>query len=291
MQLTRDGWLQPFMRLSETENGEKSRIEKMPGFQVWNRVQDIKPGASILANAVDESENPIPLLVTQKFGRGRTSALLVGDWWRWAMHREGSEPAPLYQAWRQLIRWLVNDVPKSIQVSVESMEDSSRMKRIAIDVKGSDFQIVDNAGVTVVVTKPDGSTQEKRAEPSAQVPGRYECMALCDQEGVYSAVAQCNAPDNSDLGSGQVGWIVDLMAAEFAAENDESSWLSELAQKSGGKVLSTEDLDSFASQIPADKIPVREKKEYPLWHQSWVVLVAIGCLCCEWGWRRRYGMA
>ena len=119
MELTRDGWLQPFMRLADTELNEKKRLEKMPGFQVWNRVKDIKPGAAILSQGIIEGGDPIPLLVTQRFGRGRTSAFLLGDWWRWAMRREDSDPVPLYQGWRQLARWLVTDVPKRIQVSSE----------------------------------------------------------------------------------------------------------------------------------------------------------------------------
>jgi hypothetical protein len=46
--LTREGWLQPPMRLSDDEASERKRLETMPEFQVFNRTSRLKPGASIL---------------------------------------------------------------------------------------------------------------------------------------------------------------------------------------------------------------------------------------------------
>ena len=291
MELTRDGWLQPFMRLADTELNEKKRLEKMPGFQVWNRVKDIKPGAAILSQGIIEGEDPIPLLVTQRFGRGRTSAFLLGDWWRWAMRREDSDPVPLYQAWRQLARWLVTDVPKRIQVSSELVEGSQRVQNIMVDLRGNDFQVIDNGSVKLSIRKPDGIVLEQTAEASSEVPGRYISTVLSEIEGVYAVTAQCNAPDGSDLGTSQLGWVHDPLAKEFQSVGEDQAFLRELAEQTGGRVLLASELDSFASNVPSGSIPIREKRVYPLWHQSWVILLALATLCTEWGWRRRYGMS
>ena len=43
----------------------------------------------------------------QRFGAGRTGALLVGDMWRWAMRRETADEQELEKMWRQTMRWLV----------------------------------------------------------------------------------------------------------------------------------------------------------------------------------------
>ncbi|MBU6172187.1 MAG: hypothetical protein KGQ60_00190 [Planctomycetes bacterium] len=290
MQLSRDGWLQPFMRLADSEAGEKKRLEAMPGFQVWNRVKDIKPGAAVLAQTTSE-EDPQPLLVTQRFGRGRTSALLVGDWWRWAMHREGNDPSPLYQAWRQLIRWLITDVPKSIALKAEPVDGSYRMQKLIAEVRGTDFQVIDNASVAITIFKPDGSTTLANAEASSEIPGRYELMALSDQEGVYSAVAKCSAPDGSEIGNAQVGWVHEPLAKEFLSVGEDKSFLEEVAEKTGGRVLSIDELESFASNVPATKNSIKERRVFPLWHKSWVIGLALASLCIEWGWRRRYGMS
>ena len=50
-QMTREGWLQPFLRLAENEIAEKERLQRMPPFEVLNRTKGIKPGASVLAEA------------------------------------------------------------------------------------------------------------------------------------------------------------------------------------------------------------------------------------------------
>lgn len=295
MQLSRDGWLQPFMRLADTEAGEKKRLESMPGFQVWNRVRDLKPGSSVLAEGIidgdSESSGPIPLLVTQRFGRGRTAALLIGDWWRWAMRREGKEPTPLYQAWRQLFRWLITDVPKPLEIAVKKSEGSDRARKISVDVKGPDFKALDNATVQLVVQNPDGSSSELTAEPSPDTPGNYETVVLSDKEGVYTVEAKCSGPDGSELGVVESGWVHEPLAMEFKGLGENRVLLNEIAEKSGGKVIQWDELDLFVKDVPSDQVPVKEKRVFPLWHQSWVIFAAIACLCFEWGWRRRYGMA
>ncbi|MDQ3624675.1 MAG: glutamine amidotransferase, partial [Verrucomicrobiota bacterium] len=78
--LTREGWLQPWARLRANEPEEKARLGAMPHFEVYNRVGDPKPAAMVVASVTD-GRTEYPAIVTQRFGRGRTAALLVGDWW------------------------------------------------------------------------------------------------------------------------------------------------------------------------------------------------------------------
>ena len=50
-----------------------------------------------------------PALVTQRFGRGRTASMLIGDFWQSGLGDEKRQ-ADLLKAWRQIVRWLVADV-------------------------------------------------------------------------------------------------------------------------------------------------------------------------------------
>jgi hypothetical protein len=45
LSLTREGWLNPWVRLRNNETDENARLEAMPPFQVLNQVRDFKPGA------------------------------------------------------------------------------------------------------------------------------------------------------------------------------------------------------------------------------------------------------
>ena len=74
MDLTREGWLEPWARLRDSEDAERMRLDSMPAFDVYNSVGDLKPAANAVLVAYDETEQTFPLLTTQRFGRGRTAA-------------------------------------------------------------------------------------------------------------------------------------------------------------------------------------------------------------------------
>ncbi len=69
----------------KTEPEERERLASMATFQVLSHVGSIKPAATVLAEVIDESGANYPALVTQRFGRGRSAALLIGDLWRWGL--------------------------------------------------------------------------------------------------------------------------------------------------------------------------------------------------------------
>ena len=68
--LTREGWLEPFLRLRPEETQETQRLLGMPAFQTLNAVRGIKPGATVLARAMVDGGIPVPALVEQHFGQG-----------------------------------------------------------------------------------------------------------------------------------------------------------------------------------------------------------------------------
>jgi hypothetical protein len=290
--LTREGWLQPFLRLAENEAAEKERLERMPNFEVLNRPKGIKPGASVLAETAISSTENAPVLATQRFGKGRTAAFMIGDMWRWGLHYAGPGVSPLGQSWRQMVRWLIADVPKPIQMKLrEETGSSSKISHILVEVKGTDFKPIDNAQVTISIVTPGGKVSVAQAEGSAELAGQYESMMVADEEGVYTATSEVRALDGSLIGTSQLGWVYEPSAVEFQEIGQNKKVLESIASESGGAMVDLDQLDSFVSNLPSLKVPVTEKKIFPLWHQSWVLLFAITCICLEWGLRRRYGMA
>jgi len=290
-QLSREGWLQPFLRLADNEIAERERLERMPNFEVLNRMNKVKPGASVLAEARIDDKEQVPVFISQRFGKGRTATFMIGDMWRWALHHEGASPSPLFQAWRQMIRWMIADVPKSIQMQLGESRGSNRVANILVQVKGTDFKSVDNAVVKISVTSPYGKTIVADAEASPKTAGQYESIFVAEEEGVYSATAEVNSPDGSKLGTAQLGWVYQPSASEFQSLGENLLVLQSIADETGGSMVNWNDLESFVSNVPSTRVPVTETKIYPLWHQSWVLITALACICFEWGLRRRYGMA
>ena len=149
--LTREGWLQPWTRLRATEAEEKSRLEDMPGFEVLNPVSDIKPGASVLATVTDAEGRTYPALAAQRYGLGRTGALMIGDLWRWGLRDAGMQK-DLKKSWRQLVRWLVSDVPPRIAVVPETAISGNPAEvRLTVTARDEEFLPLDNAAVRLTV--------------------------------------------------------------------------------------------------------------------------------------------
>jgi uncharacterized membrane protein len=288
--LTREGWLEPFLRVKENEVNERERLAEMPAFSVLNAIRGVKPGASVLAEATS-GEGSRPVFVTQRFGKGRTAGFLIGDMWRWAMHQQSANESPLFQSWRQIVRWMISDVPTRVQTRLSEDQSSRSSSEIMITALDDRYELLDNAQVSVKIKKPDGSTVELLAQTSAEVPGTYQANLMTRETGVYLADIEVRAPDGSLVGKDQLGWVSEPAQGEFQSIEPNRAFLDEIANKTGGRVIHADELASFADNIPANKIPIVETWQIPLWHQPWVLALAVACLCGEWGLRRRSGLA
>lgn len=290
-QLTREGWLQPSMRLAETEAAERKRLETMPEFQVFNQTSRLKPGASIWIEGEERQGKRVPLYISQRFGRGKTAAFMLGDFWRWGLKYEGEDRSPVYQAWRQMVRAAIADVPKPIAIDSSISEENPRLARIVVHVAGPDFQTVDNAQVHVAFKYPDGHSVVAEAQPSSQTAGDYETELVMSDSGVYTATSSVTGPDGSEMGTAAVGWVYEPEAMEMAQLGFDEERMQRMASESGGQLLSPSQLNNIADWIPSDRVPITEVRTFPLWHTPWVIVLAIAALTLEWWMRRRYGLA
>lgn len=290
LQLSRDGWLQPWVRLRDQEEAEQQRLADMPEFRTVNRVRGIKPGASILATVQDQLGNQYPGLVAHRYGRGRAAALTIGDLWRWGLRQE-PEDRDLEKSWRQTLRWLVADVPERVELQVESQPDApSQPVRLQVQARDEKFAPLDNATATVTVRTPTGEKLKLDAEPSLKEAGLYEATYVPHEPGAYLATVKVRGADGKSLGAAAAGWTSDPAAEEFRSLSPHRARLEELAARTGGEVIAADGLEAFARGLPNKKMPVTERTFYPLWHQAFVFLLAIFCLAGEWGLRRWRGL-
>lgn len=291
LRLTREGWLQPWVRVRTNERDEQQRLAVMPEFKSLNSVRAIKPGASVLAHVTLPDGTERPALVVQPFGRGRTAALLIGDLWRWNLKRSDHTQSDLEKSWRQTVRWLVSDVPS--RVEVESRRTSAGALpavQIVVRARDAQFEALDNAHVALRVLMSDDRKVELTAESSDRSPGQYEALFTPRVPGTYRATIAVTAADGSEVGQREIGWTVEPQTDEFRTLAVNRPLLEQLATETGGEVIAADRLDQFVGSLPNRKIPIVETWTYPLWHQSSVFLLAISCFIGEWGLRRWRGM-
>jgi hypothetical protein len=291
LMLTREGWLQPWVRTRKTEPEERERLASMAKFQTLNHVGSIKPAATVLAEVTDEAGRNHPALVSQRFGRGRSAAMLVGDLWRWDMRKESDKESDLEKSWRQTVRWLVGDVPRRVELDVRPQSDSLA-GAVEVNVRVSDVEYLplDNAQIAIDVTTPDGRKLPLDAEPRDEEAGTYKATLIPRQPGAYRVNVTAKAADGSPVGEREAGWVAQPAADEFKDLRPNRAALEEIAAKTGGEVVALHDLDSFVRKLPNRKAPITEPWIRPAWHHPLFYLAIIACLCGEWGLRRWRGL-
>lgn len=294
--LSRDGWLQSWARLRDTEAEERSRLETMPPFLVANRIRDSKPGASVIASAKDPQGKDVPALAVQRFGRGRTGALLIGDFWRWGMQSPEARH-DMEKTWRQLVRWLVSDIPKRVEIASEPVpEDPNGAIRVEVRVRDPQFQPADNAAVSIEVepvvfgSAPSTNALILRAEPALSEPGLYEATYIPRASGGFRAKAKVQNSLGAEEGRAETGWTSDPVAEEFRSLVPNLPLLEEIARKTGGRVIPVGELGSFVKELPTRTAPVMESWSHPAWHTPYLFAFALACLVAEWGIRRVKGL-
>ena len=289
--LKREGWLEPWARLRANEADERARLDALPGFDVLNRSGEAKPAATVVATVTDGTHK-YPALVTQRFGRGRTAALLVGDLWQSGLGDEARQK-DLMKAWRQMVRWMVADVPEPIEVRSEPQPDGVSV-RLQVRARDAKFQPLENGTVALTVTRAgvaDAPPLMLTAEASAGEPGLYETTYIPRENGGYRVEAAVRNDAGTLAGTASAGWTSDLAAAEFRDLKPNRALMEQLARQTGGEVLAPEDLAAFARRLPTERAPVTETWTHPLWHTPWMMLFAFACLVGEWGLRRWKGLA
>jgi uncharacterized membrane protein len=292
--LTREGLLEPWVRLRADEDAERKRLNAMPAFVTINAIRGVKPGATVLANVqVEGNGATVPALVEQRFGQGRVAALLIADLWRWGLRRPADAEFDMEKSWRQTIRRLVADVPERVAVSVvaaEGSSDDAGQLKLRVTLRDVSFAPLDNAAVMVKVTGPDGKPLDLTAEASPKESGVYEAAYVPRQSGAYRVQAFATAADGSEVGMAATGWTSEPAAEEFRDLKPNRALLDQLARATRGQTVAANNLEPFVATLPTRHAEITEPHIEPAWHQPWVFAIAICCLCAEWGIRRWRGM-
>jgi hypothetical protein len=298
LNLTPEGWLQTWARLRDNETAEKTRLQNMAPFLVLNRVNEVKPGASIIATANDEAGKLWPALVVQRFGRGRTAALTIGDVWHWGLH-DAEAHHDMDKAWRQLMRWLVTDVPNRVDLAAQPQpNDANGAVQLQVRVRDPKFQPLDDATVSIevqpILALSGSAVETNRIHLTAEVapnePGLYQATFVPRLTGGYKAVAVVTNSVGAEVGRAQAGWSVDMAAEEFRSLTPNVSLLSSIARKTGGEVVRPDKLEDFVRGLPHRHAPIMESWNSPLWHTPAMFALALACFLSEWGVRRWKGM-
>jgi uncharacterized membrane protein len=289
---TRAGAATAVTQLGSNEQASAERWSTLPVVTAVNRVDTVKPGATVLLMGTDESRAERPMLIFQRYGRGKTFAFLPQDSWVWQMHATMAVDDLTHENyWRQLLRWLVDGVPDQVEpaLTTERVEPGEGATLTA-NVVDPSFVELNDAAVMATVTAPDGTIADVPMSWDGEHPGQYQATIPTKAPGWYEAKIDATRAGKS-VGSAVTHFRAAPGDAEYFDATMHAGTLRRIADETGGRFYDAAGTASLADDLRYTGRGVTTVEEHDLWHMPIVLMLLVGLLCAEWGYRRVVGLA
>jgi len=275
-------------RIEDNPEANVERWKKLPYLMNFQEAGQPKLGALVLAD-MTVSGHKLPLLITQKYGRGRTAVFATGGDWRWQM-LQPVEDMSHELFWRQLLRWLVSDTPTRVVTSIARpvLYDDGRV-HLRAEVRDTTYLATSDAQVQARIVGPEGGAQSVELHPDSLEQGVYSADWDAGHAGSY--VAEITATrGQQELGRDVITFRGEDGAAENFHLEQNRDLLEKLSAQTGGKYYHPNDVSRLGEDISYSDagITVRETKD--LWDMPIVFFLTLLLCCGEWVLRRRWGV-
>ncbi|MEI6072301.1 MAG: glutamine amidotransferase [Verrucomicrobiae bacterium] len=258
----------------------------------------LSTGAEALVTAATP-DGPQPVVVTQRFGQGKVTAILTDSLWRWQLGPESGNAKPYDRFWKQLISWLL---PREESLKGESLEvfaDRDRLflgetvelhARMAgepppkVDAMEARVTLPDKREIPYhmtpqLITLPSGKSFPGFSLPfSAEVPGLYTVIAA----------TKGNA---SPVTSEPFSFFVVPYSPETVPRPARVDVLQTLSKASGGAFY--ENLDALNQGLSAIQLHATEEKSAnyrTLWQEWPAIALLMTLLAASWLIRKSQNM-
>jgi uncharacterized membrane protein len=184
---TRAGEAHAVTQIAGSEEASAKRWPDLPQVTMINAPLPLKPAATVLLNGTDERGRTDPALVWQPYGRGKSIACLPQDSWEWQMHASiPLEDMTHENLWRQMLRWLVADVPAPVEArpTVDRVEPGEPVT-IEASVVDPTWLDINDAHVMARVTRPGGTTLDVPLQWTGERDGQYRGTFVSTVPGAY----------------------------------------------------------------------------------------------------------
>ena len=282
-------------RIVDDPAANAAKWKTLPYLMDYEDPGTLKPGAEQLLSVATQDGRTLPLLVTEKFGHGRTAIMATGGSWRWQMSSPLGDPS-YYLFWQQLLRWLISDTPGRVSVSVPSqiLFDNGNIT-VSADVRDQQYNPAPDAKVEAHILGPSGVSASMEMTPVPNSPGQFQASWSAPKAGSYltEVTAQRLDPSNGkvqDLGRDVLTFErMDGVAENFHTEQNREL-LEQLARQTGGQYWKPTELGKLAGSVPYSEAGVTIRETKDLWDLPLVFFVLIALCFSEWWMRRKWGI-
>ncbi|GIV60564.1 MAG: membrane protein [Rhodothermaceae bacterium] len=287
---TATGYESPILKLAPDPATNRARWATMPPMTSLNLLGPVKPGATVLAEKPGDDFGPRePLLVVQRYGKGRTAALPTASTWRWQMLLDAADTRH-ERFWRQLVRWLAASAAG--RVALDPGGDRfvpGDPLSLAVTVVDADYEPVPEATVTAQVTGPAGADLPLAFRPALGEPGTYTATFVPETSGVYEVEVSARQ-DTTLLGTDTRSVLVAPSRREYYDATLKRGFLESLAEVAGGAYYTPADVRDLPDRLRNRRTSTSIFHTEYLWDMPLVFLLALALLSAEWFYRRRKGL-
>jgi uncharacterized membrane protein len=289
--VTVPGSMHAATQIAEAESTSAKRWKTMPPVTSVNRIGRARPGATVLLTGASTkgSEREI-VLAYQRYGRGKAIVFPVQDSWRWQMENN-VEDVTFESYWRQLLRWLVSDVPSRVMVAAAG-DQAAPGDPVELNAEISDrtFLKVNNAEAVARVTSPSGNVSEMPLEWSVTRDGQYKTSFTPTEKGLYRVDVRTRMGTDSVVSDPSYIASGDLSTEYFGAEM-RAPLLRRIADETGGRFYTADNVADLAKDIVFTDVGNTVVDRKDLWDMPIVFLLVLALVTSEWGYRKLRGLA
>ncbi len=282
----------PALQLAGEDSASRARWPGLPPLTSVNRLGRAKPGATILLSGTSpDGVTSRPLLAYQRYGRGKAIVFGAQDSWLWQMEATIPVDDQTHETfWRQMLRWLVSDVPDRVETMVADESGPGEGVALRAEVSDSGYLKANGATVMGTVMPPSGVAQDVALEWAVERDGEYRTTYVPEGNGVHEV--RLRAVVGRDTVAGEAAYVrVAPPTHEYFGAEMRPALLKQIAEETGGRYYPADRALDVAKDMvySASGATVVEKKD--LWDMPVLLVLLLAALGTEWALRRRRGVA
>ena len=295
-QLTQAGRVSPLLRLAGDDRTNLALWSSLPPLQGVYATGRIKPGASVLLEhpTLDYQNQPLPVIVSQRYGSGRSMSITTASTWRWQMMLPVADQTQ-EKLWRQLLRWLAVGAEERIELSFDrefyNLGDTVTVEAKIVD---ANYEADNEASLWLQREDPLGGLSDTPMQWQLSEEGVYQAQFVAEQEGVHQLlveVASAAGEGRAENTEKRASLVVTPSLREYSDAGLDEGVLRRIAETTGGVYQPLERADELAAAISNTPTAYTKELITDLWDSPWMLALLIGLLCLDWSLRRMRGLS
>lgn len=295
-QLTQAGRVSPLLRLAGDDGANLSLWSSLPALQGIYVTGRTKPGATVLLQhpTLDYQNQPLPLVVSQRYGSGRSMSITTASTWRWQMMLPVADQTQ-EKLWRQLLRWLAVGAQERIELSFDRdfyhLGDTVTVEAKIVD---ADYEADNEASLWLQREDPLGGLSDTPMQWQLNEEGVYQAQFVAQQEGVHQLlveVASAAGEGRAENTEKRASLVVTPSLREYTNAGLDEGVLQRLAETTGGAYQPLAGAGELAAAIRSTPTAYTKERVTDLWDSPWMLALLIGLLCLDWSLRRTKGLS